>query len=229
MSALSKGQGLSPTSSLTNTGEGLTAPNALTNVDVAAGSTSTWSVTNKNASVALSNGNRTATGAGTTNVYRAGRSDTSITGTQKMYWECHIDSLTGTIGESAVGVCNVSNTFDDGAYLGVQATAMAYYDDGTVIQNNATLTTLAVPVAGNTICIALDRGNNKIWFRIGNGGWNNDVIANQNPASNIGGLSTSTMGDVFPAYSVRLDVAASAYTLTATLLFAKPAGFTGLP
>jgi hypothetical protein len=55
---------------------------------------------------------------------------------------------------------------------------------------------------GYTFGIALDITHTKIWVYDGRSGlWNNDVIANQNPASNTGGVTYTTTGALFPAWS----------------------------
>lgn len=46
---------------------------------------------------------------------------------------------------------------------------------------------------GDNIGMATDFDNKKIWFRKNGGNWNNDVIGNQNPASNTGGVSISAI------------------------------------
>jgi hypothetical protein len=59
----------------------------------------------------------------------------------------------------------------------------------------------------------------------------NDVIGNQNPATNTGGIDISTMGDVYPAYNVRNTGSGDMQTVSfgPAFAFAPPAGFTGFP
>jgi hypothetical protein len=65
--------------------------------------------------------------------------------------------------------------------------------NGVVTKNNATVTTIQTATTGDTVCMATDFDNKKIWWRKGSGNWNNDVIANQNPATNTGGVDITTI------------------------------------
>jgi len=94
-------------------------------------------------------------------------------------------------GSSRVGIC--SNNFASTTLLGADNNGLGYDAGGTVKLNNATLSTIMTYTTGDRIGRAVDRINQKVWFRKNNGNWNNDVIGNQNPVGNVGGISFSTM------------------------------------
>jgi hypothetical protein len=48
--------------------------------------------------------------------------------------------------------------------------------------------------SGDTTCVAVDLTNKLAWFRRNGGNWNNDVLANQNPATGTGGINFSGWG-----------------------------------
>src|SRR5882672_9096314 len=133
----------------------------------------TWSTTNKNTHITLSNGNLTATADATLDINFPGRSDTSFGTGIKRYWEQHVDQV--SLDNPASGVCNSTFTFGDNNFLGLDANGVGYYDDGSVVLNNVVVATLATFAAGDTISLACN-SHNKIWFRKNGGGWNNDVL-----------------------------------------------------
>lgn len=94
-------------------------------------------------------------------------------------------------GSSRVGIC--SNNFVSTTLLGADNNGLGYDAGGTVKLNNATLSTIMTYTTGDRIGRAVDRINQKVWFRKNNGNWNNDVIGNQNPVGNVGGISFATM------------------------------------
>jgi len=55
--------------------------------------------------------------------------------------------------------------------------------------------------------MALDLTAKKVWFRVGSGGWNNDILANQDPAGGVGGIDVAVSIDgttaMFPACAIR--------------------------
>lgn len=109
----------------------------------------------------------------------------------KMYFEVVVEgSLTGS---NRVGAANSS--WSPATLLGndTSSNGIGYGENGTVRRNNTTVTTIATYTSGDRIGIAVDRINNKIWFRVNNGNWNNDVIANQNPVGAVGGIDISAI------------------------------------
>jgi hypothetical protein len=102
------------------------------------------------------------------------------------------DSIGNAAGNPVIGIGNASLGTATGTFPGQDLNSIGYVGDGSVRINNVTVATLATYSTG-LFSMALDLTHSKIWFRIGTGGWNNDVIANQNPATNTGGISISTL------------------------------------
>lgn len=154
----------------------------------------TWDPNAKSAGVTLSGSNLVATiTSGTSNV-----AGTRVC-TGLSYFEVTIGiSVTGTM---SIGLCNRSLNFASGTLLGADANGIGYRNGGTVVINGATVATLAAYLATNVVSVAFNPRDRLIWFRVGAGGWNNDVIGNQNPVGNVGGISTATMsqGSALPA------------------------------
>jgi len=105
------------------------------------------------------------------------------------------------------GIGVATATVFSGAYLGDSLGTLGWYSDGQFDNNNSIVTHLATfNPASARLCFALDLDNKKIWGRVGTtGNWNNDVIANQNPASNTGGvaLPSALQSDVCPAANLK--------------------------
>ena len=82
--------------------------------------------------------------------------------------------------------------------------------------------------SGNTLCTAWDFGAMKFWGRVGSGNWNNDIIANQDPANGIGGVSFSSLStlSVAAALGTNIQNDAATFNMGATA-FAQtmPSGF----
>lgn len=186
--------------------------------------TVTWSPTLKSANVTLSNSNLTATtdGSGGLNftggiVVPAG----AIAAAAKFVWDF---TITATGGNP--GLINGSWAFIDSQYLGIDGNSIANFGISPgVVYNNATLTTLAAMNPGDivqTACI----GGSLIWWRVNGGGWNNDILANQNPATATGGISIAALGTpVYPAYNVGGAAGAVTANFGPSLSQTPPAGF----
>ena len=190
--------------------------------------TAVWdTVSHVSAGVVFSNTNHTALcGAGVG--LSPGAATKLIAAGQKIYFEGTLD-VSAADGNTGFGVGNASNTWTTGNFLGISANGIGYYDDGFITTNNVGFNTGAVPVQGNTICVAVI-GGSKIWFRINGGNWLNDVIGNQNPATGVGGRDISGMGNVYPAYSLIGTGTRTQYTgnFGGPFLFTMPSGFTYL-
>jgi hypothetical protein len=191
--------------------------------------TVTWSEVNKNTNVILSNGDLTVAGGGNAS-YQGGCSDTAITSGQKIYWEVAADAL-AQAGATGMGIANASNTYANGQYLGITANACGWFDDGQIVINNVNLPNIQGFAAGDIGCVAVNVGS-KIWFRTNNGNWNNDVIANQDPANDVGGIDISGITpDLFPAYSLVDTISSDQLTAkfrSDSLVYEIPAGFQAL-
>lgn len=163
----------------------------------------------------LSGGNLvfTSTGAG-------GCGSSRFSQVTQFYFEMTPTTVTGTprVGISA-STAPQTTDLSNGTYcLGYDAT-------GAVKINGTTVATIATWAQGNRIDCAVNIPLQLIWFRVAGGNWNNDVIANQNPATNTGGISFATM-TIFGV----LQAAVSA-TLTGTVWTAvfSSGSFAGTP
>ena len=89
----------------------------------------TWSTTNKNANITLSNANLTANVNDNLTLHYAGISDATISGSQKIYWEVTVTNVgIGGAGQGfGVGIANSSFTFGNGNfYLGIDTNSLSY-------------------------------------------------------------------------------------------------------
>lgn len=185
--------------------------------------TVTWSPTLKSAHVTLSNGSLTATtdGSGGLNftggiVVPAG----AIAAAAKFVWDTTITTTGGNLG-----IVNGSWPFTDSIFLGNDLNGIGNYGVSGVFLNNTLVTTLAGMNPGDivqTACI----GGSLIWWRVNGGGWNNDILANQNPATATGGISIAALGTpVYPAYNVQGAAGAVTANFGPSLSQTPPAGF----
>lgn len=111
-------------------------------------------------------------------------------------------------------------------FLGQDAKGLGYYSNAGVYNNGSQLATYATFASGQLACVAIDLGNRKAWWRLGTGGnWNNDVIGNQNPATNTGG-QTVPAGTIYPAVCIAhyTDINTAAFA-SASWSGTAPAGF----
>lgn len=150
--------------------------------------TTNWNPSDIGANLTLSNGNLTATG-GTTTGYPGVRAVANHS-SGKYYYEAHCDlSLSGS---QQCGVGNGSAALNN--YMGsTTTTSCGVIPSGSVLGGAGGTATAFT--TGDTICVALDVGNNNIWFRKGSGIWNNN--AGNDPAANTGGISVSTISGPF--------------------------------
>jgi hypothetical protein len=140
------------------------------------------------------------------------------------YWEIALGST--LTGSCRIGVCTTGLT---GLVLpGADLTACAYDSGGTVKINNATVATLVSYTASDNIGVAVRSDLALIWFRKNGGGWNNDVIANQDPANGIGGISLSTLTGggygIRPAFGGSTFAQATALFASTSWIYTAPTG-----
>lgn len=180
----------------------------------------TWNPADKTAGVTLSNGNRTATGAGSLQGARG--VDSQSTG--KYYVE-----YTGTFGanESVIGFGASTAAISGSSLTGT----VVYHKSGLVFVNgNGVLFSLPTLSSGSLLCAALDLTNRLIWFRVGAAGqWNGSGTAN--PATGTGGQSiTAIPATLFPYVNVWNGDSATANFGDTAFTGAVPSGFTaGFP
>lgn len=182
--------------------------------------------------IALSNGNLTATYTGSSST-NAGKSNTSHS-TGKFYYETLWSSSTGggsNAREFGIGNGSAGTT---GYQVGVSdANSIAYGLGGATFFTGSSIGSVLNCGAGggSGFCaIAVDFGANKIWLfsdNVSSPGWNDDVLANQNPATGTGGYSLSITG---APYFAMFSLFATADTVTACFLpgcynYMPPVGF----
>jgi hypothetical protein len=133
------------------------------------------------------------------------------------YVEATINKIGAGVG---LGLCNGVENMN--GFVGNDASGILAYDEVSpsvasgIFTNNAFVTAGVVAtsghfplVAGDTIGMAVNLTAQMVWFYNAQTGlWNNDVIANQNPVGNIGGISIQSLIEagyqdiVYPAVSV---------------------------
>jgi len=169
--------------------------------------------------VALSGGNLTATGNGA-GAARA-RSTADLAG--KVYVEVTLNSVSSNV--PGVGIANTSETGAPGVGANSMSWSPAF---GGVYLNSVSQCSLGTAAAGDTLCMAIDFPNALAWFRKNSGNWNGN--ASHNPATNVGGISISSLGSPALIYayfagtttSVTANFGGSAYG------FGAPSGFGAL-
>lgn len=163
-----------------------------------------WDVNQCNAHVTLSGGDLIVTTATNATDQPCYALDSMMGGTGKYYWEIVTNGSTDTPG---CGIGTYSSSITDGDYVGRYNNHLAWYSTGGVTFFNAIVATWATFGPGSVrLCFALDMVNNKLWGRVGTAGnWNNDVIGNQNPATNTGGYAvpSTVRFNVVPAVNLK--------------------------
>jgi hypothetical protein len=143
----------------------------------------------------------------------------------KLYLE-HSFTTAFSIGANTIGLALAAFPITTDVLMGADANSLSYFTSGQVFINNVQIATIQTSVLNDTICMAVDRTNNLIWFRTNAGNWNNSATAN--PATGAGGISLSTLnaGAIFAAtgLNTNADVATSNFGLSA-FAQAVPAGF----
>lgn len=141
------------------------------------------------ADLALTNSNLTVTksNSGFNNALAVGSASTAL-----VYFELHLDIADATFSEIGFAPSSISHTTFIGntGGFGVDQTGAARINGG------------AGPTIGSwglndTVSLALDTTHSKVWVRVNANGWNNDILANQNPANNTGGINIAALTGPF--------------------------------
>ena len=185
--------------------------------------------------------NLTASVNDNASVHYAGIATAAVTSGQKCYWEMAVTNVgIGGSGQGyGVGIANSSFTFGNNNFLGVDTNSIGFYNGtGNVYFNGSPLTTLGIFTVGGTVGVAVDYSNGHIWWTIDGISWNNDILANQNPVGNIGGIAVPGGASLFPAYDVlsndrisqnTVDFGATTFTYATLYATLQAAGYTTLP
>jgi hypothetical protein len=183
----------------------------------------TWNPADKTSGLTLSNGNLTAnfpSGSGGDQGTRSTTSKTSGKWVFEALW-----NGSGTYADTGAGIALAGSSF---ASLGANGTGgfIAYVLNGGMFLN-AVNQGLDGWNAGQTLMVAIDLGNNKLWIATSNnpGKWNNTT---SDPATNTGGFSLASLSG--PKYAVvTLSNGASGQAMTGNFkgpfVNAVPAGF----
>lgn len=145
--------------------------------------------------ITLSNGNNTAT-------FTSGQAvalgiDGSSSG--KYYFEVTFTSGTAS-SNASVGLVPASEPLDSQVgYNDIAPTVGLFQNSGTIYTDGGTNsgTGTSFETAGNVVCVAYDATNRLVWFRVGNGNWNNS--ASNNPATGTGGITVTGTSEMYPA------------------------------
>ncbi|BDD79583.1 hypothetical protein [Burkholderia phage FLC9] len=181
------------------------------------------------AGITLSNGNLTATS--TAAGWESVRGTVEHTA-GKYYAEATIGTLVGSV---AFGICNANQLTSSevgGDTNGISIQTLPGGADAGVRYNGAIALDLGVsPAAGQTVGIAIDLNAKLAWFyNPATQKWNGDVIANQNPATGVGGLPLASIAVAAGApQAVYLGVSVDAVTDALTINAGASAWANALP
>lgn len=141
----------------------------------------------------------------------------------KWYWEAYMHFESSS--NDSHGVAN--STLGLTTALGETTNGIGYLGDGRIRYNATNLATVSGWGTGDTISIALDKDNNKLWVRVNGGNWNNS--GSDNPATNTGGVTISVTGALFPAGHAAEDGASQVLVpQSRRWKYAAPSGFSEL-
>ncbi len=191
----------------------------------------TWDPANKAATITLSNGNLTATTASSS--WGLVLSTTSKS-TGKFMLEILWSSYAG-VGDEPSGIGLGLSTTTLANFTGATAASFGYfptqghtYINGSLFSTNTTTASGAWNI-NDVLGIAFDFGNQKFWVRKNGNGWFDATTATQDPATNTGGVSWSTVsaGAKFAAngYKNNLGAGTGVANFSTTPAFALPSGF----
>jgi hypothetical protein len=173
----------------------------------AAAAAVTWNPADKNASVTLSNGNKTANAASASQTVRA----TSSKSTGAWYFEV---VFTGnSFSFTVAGIANASALLTQ--YVGANANGYSHGTGGFSYFNGSGTASAPTLFPGDTLMVAVDLTNLKIWFGV-NGTWTG------NPAAGTGQQYTIASGTYYPACSPRQT---DLILATPTTTYSPPTGF----
>lgn len=181
-----------------------------------------WSPTNKNSAITLSNNDLTAAGTFSTTGDTANGLGATAISTGNIYFELSADNVENN-NSFSVGVGNSSVSFALGQYLGEDTNSFGFIADGRVVYNNSVVTTLTGYVDADVICFAVRFADNTIFRRINSGQWNDSGTAD--PSTNTGGFTLSVTGNLFPAYTAYYDGIPSQVSMKTSASFTIPSGF----
>lgn len=173
----------------------------------------TYDPSNKSASIALSNGNLTATG--TAGAWKSVKANAGVS-TGRWYWEITIDAV---VTGSMVGAGKAASSINN--YCGVDTNGWSYGWGGLKWHNSANSAYGAAWANGDIISVAIDLIAGKIWFAK-NGVWQNSG----DPAAGTGEAFSSVTGPLFPQDSPYSSSGMTANFGQSPMIYTPPTGFT---
>lgn len=173
----------------------------------------------------MSNADLTATRTNGSGTWRGGRSLNGYS-SGKYYIEVVCDTAISGGGSNVVGIADSSATLS--LYVSSDSHSTGWVDDGKIYRNNSVIGTIASYGTASDNCgMALDIDNGKIWYRKNGGNWNNDILANQNPATNTGGFSFTLTGPLYIFFILTTTpFACTMKPSSSDWAYAAPSGFT---
>lgn len=144
-------------------------------------------------------------------------------------------AATNTGGDGGIGLSNAAQNLTT-CFSGPTGCFVLYPVSGNIYNASGTMVCSACVATSPTVAIgvATDLTNRKIWFRNASSGlWNGGAIGVQNPATNTGGLTLSTLNaTVYPMGGLTAGGAATSWTFNfgaTTFALTVPSGFVGWP
>lgn len=180
----------------------------------------------KGGSTVLTNSFRTATQTHGSDAWRSVRG-VEPKSSGKWFFSILVVSNGGTVGNLLIGIATCRTVLDN--YFGRNNHAFVRTDDGRdLFQNVNVASGLTAFADGDVVDCAVDLDNQRIWFRVNGGNWEDSGAAD--PATNTGGRDISAMPSlpVYPALGLFYNTASATITAgTGPFTYAPPSGFTG--
>ena len=190
--------------------------NVGTNITLSGGNL-TWSSTNSGA----------VSGRGTTG-YLAGSGTTNAS--LFLYFEMTVNVQGSSALGAEVGLMNDLESLSN--FVGQTGNSVSQEaSTGEVFYIDTVFATYTAAPATAVISVAVDFFHQKEWWRVNGGDWNGDIIANQNPATNTGGLTTAFVFNnggyftVYPAFGSRQSGPGGTFNLAGPFAYSVPSGF----
>jgi len=145
-----------------------------------------WNPNDADASFTISNHGLTITGGGGSGggSFVSARAKQKLQQNQKLYFEYTVNSTSQSYG---IGIANANASLS--TYIGGDNNGASYYSGGLWAYQGGQTSGMPDALTNDIWAFAIDAVNDKLWTRQNGGNWNNDVIGNQNPATNTGGFS----------------------------------------
>lgn len=149
----------------------------------------TWNPADIHSDNSLSGGNLTVTRGVAAFAFRGVRATKSHS-SSKYYYETDLTAITAPNDSLALGIGNSTMTLTTFPGSTYNSTGMLN-GTGKVGINSVVVATYATFVQGQTLCMAVDLDNMRMWYRTNGGNWNNNASAD--PATNTLGVDISSL------------------------------------